>query len=245
MSKYLRRQTPRELLANALALHWQHLRLLFFIFALTGLVMDLAGTLVAFVAPAAASLFDVAWSTIVWMPLTVVISDACVGNKPSVAHAYSRGLDRVSTALKTAILLGIILLVGFICLVLPAILAMVWFMFSSSVVVLERCKATAALRRSKQLGQGYYFRNATLSIFAFIVTMVPAFVIAIIISTLAEQWWPGLPVFVDNLLFTSATTLMAACVGPFLGILTVLMYYDLRARKEGYDQAALLEDLRR
>ena len=96
------------------------------------------------------------------------------------------------------------------------------------------------MRRSIQLGKGFYLRNFGV----FMLTLILIFIVQIILVILA-----------DVLIFafddveqpgTAARLLIAAISNlftPIILITTTLLYYDLRVRKENYDTATLAQDL--
>jgi hypothetical protein len=49
----------------------------------------------------------------------------------------------------------------------------------------------------------------------------------------------------ETFIFRFAILAMQTLIAPFSIIGMILLYYDLRVRKEAYDAAALAEDLRR
>jgi hypothetical protein len=109
-------------------------------------------------------------------------------------------------------------------------------LFASSVVVLEGVWALKALKRSKALATGFNWRNlAVLSLL---------FVVVLIVLTVAATAFTLLHVksaFVARIF----TTVVATINVPLFFIAVVLLYYDIRVRKEAYDNSALAEDLRR
>ena len=171
--------------------------------------------------------------------LTIVVSDICLGNAPSVRRSFSQVLRR-RTWLKliTAALLGSLLVyLGLLLLVVGSMWVFVRLVFSPTIVALERLSGRAAIRRSFQLTRGQFWRLFGLFTLTFllaslvtIVILVPASLTALISEDLG-----GLVVFL----------LLLAWYWPVLGIAIVLLYYDQRVRREGYDTDALSEDLMR
>ncbi len=172
--------------------------------------------------------------------ITVIVSEICLGYKPSVARAYKRVFGMlIGKIFATNILATLITAIGYVLLVVPGIIAMIWFVFSQVVVTLEGTWGISALKRSRTLGKGNYARIFGLLVLLFCVAFV----------------FLGIPVVVINLilafLFPSAMTLaivvtvILQCLFIPIGLIPfVLMYYDLRVRKEAYDITSLAEDLR-
>jgi len=181
---------------------------------------------------ALASLLNVA-------PTTVLISDICVGNEPGLARAYRRAFGKVTgTVLLTFFLVLVWLVIGSLFLIVPGIVFGCWFMFAIVVAILERTSAREALRRSRQLGKGHYLRNLGLYILIMVLTWVPMLIVSFIVGAVGAL--VEAPDSVIRLLGNFVGLLSA----PPLGIVIVLLYYDMRVRSEAYDSTKLAEDLR-
>jgi hypothetical protein len=132
------------------------------------------------------------------------------------------------------------LLVGLVLLVIPGLVLMIWLMLTPSVVVLENRSGVAALKRSKQLGDGSHWRNAGLFLLLNMITWVMGgvlgFVIGLVGAFLSSDPETVIPV---------AVSLSLGLFIPLTLIAIVLVYYDRRVRKESYDAKALAEDLAR
>lgn len=176
--------------------------------------------------------------------LTVAVSDICLGNRPSIRRAYA-GIGRVFWSyLGTYLLALLAFVVGLVLLVVPGLFAAVALMFSLQVCILERRRPLAACKRSAALGKGYYLRNFGIFLLATLVVVVGIFVIsvgvllflalALDVPVGAEPPHP-IEVLVGDLISMAATPLML--------IPPILLYYDLRARKEQFDGAALAQEL--
>lgn len=195
--------------------------------------------------------------------MTVAVSDVCLGNPPSIRRSYARVLGKLVFLLLLTNLLQMLAILlaalpgwaliawsettanklaaglGFVVMLIPVFLAMLWFMLSSSIVVLENRSGMAALRRSKQLGDGAHWRNAGLLLVLFILTGVIGGVVGGIFGAL-------FPDLLEHWTFRTLMTLVQQGLAmPITLIALVLIYYDRRVRKEGYDAKALAEDLTR
>jgi hypothetical protein len=172
--------------------------------------------------------------------ITVAVSEITLGQKPRVARAYGRVLDVIGRFLWTYLLVMLIFIIGFALLVVPGVVAMVMLMFATVVVMLERRGGLDALKRSIQLGKGYYLRNCGV----FLLTMVLIFIVQMVLVILADVL---ILAFDDVQQPGVAARLLIAAVSnlatPIILIATALLYYDLRVRKENYDTATLAQDL--
>lgn len=173
-------------------------------------------------------------------PFTVLISDICVGNEPSVRRAYRLAFGKLTgRVLLTFVLSTLAVMGGTVLLVVPGIIFFMWYAFGGSVVVLERTTARGALSRSRELGKGHYRRNLGILILTALVTAAP-FQILVAISSLVIVY-SGLPLSLSNVI----ASLLGALGAVPTSVVVVLLYYDMRVRNEAYDSTKLAEDLRR
>jgi len=66
-------------------------------------------------------------------------------------EAIKHGFRRLLPLIGTSILMGLAVAGGFLLLIIPGILCMIWFSLSQHVVVIEELSGVAALKRSKKL----------------------------------------------------------------------------------------------
>jgi hypothetical protein len=178
-------------------------------------------------------------STLVFFPAAVAVSEICLGIRPSVARAYRRAFAHPGRVLGTYLLSLLMIMLGVVALVIPGIVFVLWYLFVASVVVIEGLGGRAALRRSRELGRGSYFRNLGVLLVAFFATVAAATLVMAVLAIIAAVLGVG-DVKIYELLW-SFSVLVAM---PAYIVSIVLLYYDMRARKEGYGAAQLAEDLR-
>jgi hypothetical protein len=194
--------------------------------------------------------------------MTVAVSDVCLGDTPTFARSYARVLNRrVLLLFWTAVLNGVVLApwvlalvvlvaakvvesglaiaVAVVATLLPALVAVVWFMTAAQVVVLEGKGGVAALWRSKRLGDGSHCRGA--------IAIALLTAVLLVASALLGGFFGALfPGQVSGWAFRTFTaTVQQGLAAPVMLIALTLVYYDRRVRKEAYDARALAEDLAR
>lgn len=265
MSIYLREQSAGEILRGTVSIYFRNFLPLFGMYFLPTFPVVLVpmslqlGCYGAFLAELGIWLLVTPFAAAV---LTVGVSDICIGNRPSLLRSLRRVFGVILGKLIltnlfmilicAALLLSPILAlfysessvlapgVGALLILLAAgavalfVLCLIWWMFVPTVVVLERTFGWTALKRSKSLGKGYYLRNTlVLGLFS-----VPVFILgkAILFATLGSS-----ALSVSHVV----RALIMGVLAPLPLIATVLLYYELRARSEGYDLAMLGQDLRR
>lgn len=168
------------------------------------------------------------------VPITVIVSDICCGYPPTLAHAFGKLTWRAVCAILLAFAT---IIVGFVLLIIPGILFAAWLQFVTMVVALEGASPTEAFRRSKELGKGYYLRNLGIILLVSIIIGFPlgltSFFLGFVLALL--HFYPTGTGAIGGLL--------GVLVTPLIIISGVLLYYDMRVRKEGYDTVKLAEDL--
>lgn len=166
--------------------------------------------------------------------LIYVISGVILGEQLSAGEAFRRARGRIIPLFGTQFLAGIVVVLGLLLLVVPGIIFALWFMLIAPVVVLERISGSRGMSRSKELmrenlGKGFAL-SAIVSLLGWCVGFGAGFVLAIL----------PLP---HPAFFDVGLLLVQAVVLPIQTAPMILLYYDLRVRKEGFDLQRLAESV--
>jgi hypothetical protein len=242
MANYLQQQSVGDVLRNTFSIYGRGFGVIFLTYFLPILPFSIwqmeAQTAHATGLLILSVLCSLIVSLLAFGAITISVSDICLGNAPSLARSYKKIFGLFVKMLTASLLQILFILLGFLLFIIPGIIAMLWFMFTPCVVALEGLGGFAALKRSKTLGRGYYWRNLGVSLLLVIICAVLGGIIGGIFGAL----FPGmLGTFWHRLLLVTVQSLST----PLSLTAIVLLYYDLRVRKEAYDAAALAEDLRR
>jgi membrane-anchored glycerophosphoryl diester phosphodiesterase (GDPDase) len=161
-----------------------------------------------------------------------------IGEPVSIGSTYRFALTKVHSILWISILTFLAIIVGFILLVIPAFLVFVRMSFASTVIVVEGKRGTSAIARSWQLAKGHFWRLFGALILAGLIAGIVAAVLAVpgelIALAMGPNGWPA------RALGNSLATVL---VTPFSTLIIVLLYFDLRIRKEGYDIEVMAQEL--
>lgn len=165
-------------------------------------------------------------------------AEAYLGNRVLVGPTLRFALGRVHSILWISILTSLAALLGFLLLIVPGFIVLVRFAFGSTVLVVERRKGSKAVGRSWRLAKGHFWRLFG----AFILAIVIAFIVASVLSipaglaytAIGPSGWPIAAV--GDSLATILTT-------PFTTLITVLLYFDLRIRKEAFDLEVMAQEI--
>lgn len=207
------------------------------------------------------------------MPLATGALTFAVGmrylNEPaSIGSAFGRLLPMFLKYLGTTMLSGLVIGLAFLTFMLPGLFLLLtgnvalggllfllgvpfsvffgyrfltWFFATSSIVCLEGLGGTSAMGRSRQLVRGFGGR-----VFGFL------FLIGLLQGVMVMPVSAGsqflLPMLTESLTlqFTLATVgeqIVSMLVTPFFSAVVVLLYYDLRIRKEAFDLEVLAKNL--
>lgn len=198
----------------------------------------------------------------------MLAADICRGNQVSARHAYRRFTIRlIAKTLSTSLLFYLLvlfslwvaiilvvvlatysletksigswvfLLISVTILVVGALIMIILSMFTPIAVVLEDRWGFSALARALALCKGCHLGNLAAGIIMygviyFLLIVLPAFPAALNQDAQARFFLLLLAYLVGDL------------IAPAALVYAVLVYYDLRIRKENYDIAALAEDLK-
>ncbi|MGH2811297.1 MAG: hypothetical protein ACRDI1_01105 [Actinomycetota bacterium] len=167
-------------------------------------------------------------------------ADCYEGGEPTVGSTYKYALRRFHSILWVGFLTSLVVFPGLLLCLIPGIIFAIKFIFGSSAVVIEGERGTKAMGRSWRLSAGYFWKVLGL----IVVGIILAFVLGSIIGLLFNL--PALLIG-PNAWFLEAAgnSLGAILTTPFTTILYVLLYFDLRIRKEGLDLAVMAEELTR
>ena len=253
MTNYIRSYSAGDILRSSLAIYWANFTTIAAISVLPMLpvvIVQGVSELEKGITPSdfLVVLLNILIGLLTTASITVAVSDVCLGHEPHLQRSYRRAFSEMpGKVIGTGLLLFVILGVGFILLLVPGVLFFLWYLLAIPVVVLERVGGMAALRRSRELGKGFFLRNAGVYLLLFVVLYVP-FVITIFGGgTLFGYLGDSLGLDEHTILLVSASLggIIGALFTPIFTIGIVLLYYDMRVKKEAYDLQSLADELRR
>ena len=171
------------------------------------------------------------------------VARVLTGRKADIVTSYSAAFGvLVPAAVATIIVTLALLASGILWLILIGLplffyLLVIWF-FAVPAVVIEGRDGIDALKRSRELTRGSWWRLFGIGIVFTLLVIAVAIPIGVVFGVAAAA--------VDNdLLFTIGVALIGALLTPVYYAGSVLVYVDLRVRKEGYGTQALADDLAR
>ena len=170
------------------------------------------------------------------------VSEAYLGNEVTVGQTFRSVLPRLLTLIGASILVGLVVGLGFMLLVVPGVIFALWFFMTTPSIVVENLGATAGMSRSKALAAGnlgkVFAVGALVLLISFAVTM-PLSWVATMVSTLFFGGNTTLMMFLSQ----SAKLIGGVLAAPIGAAAAILLYYDLRIRKEGFDLQMLAQSM--
>ncbi|HSJ51449.1 MAG TPA: hypothetical protein VLA90_09215 [Actinomycetota bacterium] len=192
------------------------------------------GTNGSVAAAVAASLVVAAITVLMWALVTGAITRAAagtfLGRDLDVRESYTYGLSRFWSIVWVGVLSALAIAAGFIALVIPGFFVLTRLTCALPALVIEGRRGTTALSRSWNLvaGRGW-------PVFGTII--VAGLLTGIVGSLLTAP-------FGDNTVARAiGQSLSSVITTPYMSLVGILIYLDLRVRKEGYTPAGLELDL--
>jgi hypothetical protein len=163
--------------------------------------------------------------------LTRAAAGSVVGVEIDADASYRYGLARLGSILLIGILTGLAVGIGFIFLIIPGLFLLVKFAVSIPALVVENKRGTKAMSRSFELTSGHFWHVAGTVLLAAILTGI---VSGILTAPFSSGGW---------FLRAIAASIAQIVTAPFTALVAVLVYLDLRARKESLTSDGLRAEL--
>jgi hypothetical protein len=163
--------------------------------------------------------------------ITRAVAAEVAGEDPSVEQSYRFGFHRLGSVLLVSVLVGLATVGGLILLVIPGIYIGVRLCVSIEALVVEGRRGTQAMGRSWELVGGHWWH-------AFGTLLVAALLTGIVNAVITAPF--GATNWFAQAVAAAVATVITLPYGVLVG---VLLYLDLRARKERLSLETLRADL--
>ena len=162
------------------------------------------------------------------------ISATYLGEDLSAGKSYSRAAPRLLSLVWAQIVAGIVIAIGYVLLIVPGVIFALWFLLLAPVVVLEGIGGGSALGRSRELMRGNIGKGFLLMLIVGILSWVFGAITGVLVGFIPLEYLP-LRTFIQGLIPALWLPIQTA---PY-----ILLYYDLRIRKEAFDLQRLAESM--
>jgi hypothetical protein len=163
--------------------------------------------------------------------ITRAVAAEVAGEDPSVEQSYRFGFHRLGSVLLVSVLVGLATIAGFILFIIPGIWIGVRLAVSVEALVVEGRRGTQAMGRSWELVGGHWWHAFGALVVAGLLT---GLVNAVITAPFNNTSW-----LIQAVVAAIATVITL----PYGTLVGVLLYLDLRARKEQLTLERLRTDL--
>ena len=180
-------------------------------------------------------------SALVSAAMVIAVAQHYTGRKVEVGECLYRAWSRVLSLLIVYVLLFLALavatLLALIVIGIPLLfyLLVIWF-FAGQAIMMERMRPIDALRRSRALVRGSWWRVFGIGV-VFVLVLLGLTIVVSIPAVLIGLAQPILGSIIG--------VLANALVLPIVAVGATLVYLDLRVRKEGYTLEAMASELGR
>ena len=182
----------------------------------------------------AGALITAVISVIIWAVLQAAIlraaAQATIGDPVDPQESYRFGFKRLGSVILVSLLVGLAVAGGFILLVIPGLIFLVFFSVTVPVLIVENRRGTDAMSRSWNLVKGHFWHAVGVIVVAGLITGI----VGGIIGSIGGNAW------VVRWIFSSIGSIITA---PFTALVSVLLYLDLRSRSEALTADTLRAEL--
>ena len=167
------------------------------------------------------------------------VSDTYLGREPDWRQSIQFALTKLAPLMLGSLLFGIGVAFGLVLLIVPGIiLAVSWAVFAPAIII-EDAGATGGLGRSWQLIGGRRWPVFGTFVVLYVIILVVSAIFSLILGGLLQAGSGGDYTFGNTILDIVVGVLTA----PLLAIATVVVYFDLRVRKEAFDVQLLAQQI--
>ncbi len=182
------------------------------------------------------------------LAITCAVSEIYLGRRPTIGGTYAGGLQRLGTAVALSIVLTVVLVlltVTVIGIPVAVYLGVCWALCFQT-LLLERLGIRAALGRSRALVRGRWWRVLGVIILVGILSSIVGLVVslpAVAFQIMAATAPEGLLQAVFSVIGAAFQIASQVLLAPIWFCGAVLLYYDLRIRKEGFDLELMAQEM--
>jgi len=174
---------------------------------------------------------------------TYAISKRYLGEPCTAIEAYRVVFRRFFPFLGTIIVVYALMLLGSLALVIPGIIIYYWYVFVCQVFILEGLNYKDARTRSRQIAEGQWWRIMVVTLLFGLIQGFATRILSLPIiaaPSMLQSYGDTGPVWGIVGLYMGVVIAIAMVMQL---IISVLLYYDLRVRKEGFDLELLAKEI--
>jgi hypothetical protein len=167
-----------------------------------------------------------------FLVVTPIVTAICVyalhpiaeGERPAAGRVLVAGFEAFTPLFGAVALAAIGVALGLLALIVPGVYLLIRWYFVPQAVVVDEARGAAALTRSGELVQGFWWRTLGLVLLVNLAAAIPGVLLLAPFNSIADSSGDTVWTLAGSMLASSVTT-------PFVALFATLLYYDLRARK--------------
>lgn len=167
-------------------------------------------------------IFLIIVSPIVSAAITHAIAEIYLGRTVTIWGAYKVGFRLFFQLVGTAFLMTLLMAIGLLLFVIPGFYLMLAFMLTYQVIVIERVAGFTALKRSRELAKQNLLRILGIYVVAVVLMSVVGLVVSLVLGRIPVVGVVG-------------NALTQAVMSAYMPAAFVVLYFDIRCRKEAFD----------
>jgi hypothetical protein len=153
-----------------------------------------------------------------------------LGRPIDVGGSYRYAFSRIGGLIGLALLIGIVVFVGFLMLFIPGLIFAIFLSMAVPAFIIERKGATESMSRSWNLVSGSWWHAFGTLLVALILTGIVTSILTAIGGNNFFLYW----------IFSALGQILTA---PFVALVTIVLYVDLRVRREQLAPETLASEL--
>ncbi len=154
--------------------------------------------------------------------ITHALGELYLGREVTLGQSFRTALSLFLPLVGTSLLATMIVLVGLLLLVVPGVYLVFAFLLLTQVIVLERVYGMPALARSRELMRGHMLRGLAVLLVAGLLAGVLGVALGLAFAAIPSIEFLG-------------SSLAQALSFAYSSAVLVVLYFDIRARKEAFD----------
>ena len=170
------------------------------------------------------------------------VSESYLGRSVTVGQAYRFVLPKLWTLIAASFVVGIVVMFGLALLIVPGVIFSLWFALTTQAIVIENRKSIKGMSRSRSLVSGNLGKVFLMSLVVLLITGIIGGVFGgagAVLGQLVVKESPTLALLIEQL----GSLIGEVLAAPIGASAMILLYYDLRIRKEGFDLEMLAASL--
>jgi hypothetical protein len=169
------------------------------------------------------------------------VSVAYLGGEPDWRESLRTVAARLGSLVWLFLLMGVGLTLAFLLFLAPGVWLAVSWSLAYVVLVAEGLTGSAALARSYRLVRGRWWPTLGALALAFLIQIVVGVVVGVPLGIISFNAEPGsVAALISSVV---ANTVSSVVTTSLFGAVLVLIYYDLRVRKEGFDLTVMARNI--